>query len=100
MDYEKEKRGRDWFIYYISILVQQVSCIKVSFSGQREEKREAQKEKPRSAEKGPDLKKTISEKTSSIADGLNKIEAKVADVIREQNKNKYYYYIIGLLNIY
>ena len=50
---------------------------------------EAQKEKPRSAEKGPDLKKTISEKTSSIADGLNKIEAKVADVIREQNKNKY-----------
>jgi len=29
----------------------------------------------------------ISEKTNLIAEGLNKIEAKVADVIKEQNKS-------------
>ena len=56
-------------------------------SKERREYSEATKERPKgySGEKGL-LTKTLSEKTSSIADGLNKIEAKVADVIREQNK--------------
>jgi hypothetical protein len=40
------------------------------------------KDKGRSAEK--DLQRTLSEKTSSIAEGLTKIEAKVNDVIKER----------------